>query len=161
MHGRRGAVSAEIRRLAHRAPRAALGHTPDPRWLPPVFQWELVHVGGREGGSWCAQAGSSSVGRRSRRASRHIAPPAPRSQAARKAQFPPKNVTGSPRWRCQNSNEKIGAADLKLHLQRRHTGSDNEERRPLPHYFSGEITGEERTGELQLFFMGLGKRRQG
>ena len=46
VHGRRGAVSAEIRRLAHRAPRAALGHTPDPRWLPPVFQWELVHVGG-------------------------------------------------------------------------------------------------------------------
>ena len=50
---------------------------------------------------------------------------------------------------------------LVTYLQRRHSGSDNEERRPLPHYFSGKVTGEERTGELQLFFLGLGKRRQG
>ena len=92
MHGRRGAVSAEIRRLAHRAPRAALGHTPDPRWLPPVFQWELVHVGGREGGSWCAQAGSSSVGRRPRRASRHIAPAVLRSQTQEKRNFHKKTL---------------------------------------------------------------------
>ena len=67
-------------------------------------------------------------------------------------------------WRALNSSIDVGGVLLDpaaTTVQRRSGGTDNEERRPLPHYFSAEIRGEERTGELQLFFLGLGKRRQG